>query len=105
MRELQDWTRAQIAQRCTELNERKQLLERRRQTAETDPVDIEDLRVKLNIDDPSMRESIIEIRRAATLTAISEEHIECTQEQQRLNTELYIRDDPKLVQDLGPGRD
>ena len=105
MREFQEWTRADIRQRFTELEDRKRFLDAKINEFETMPIDVEDMRGKMPIDQPSVRESIVSIRRTSMISAALQEQTSCTQEQQRLNVELHIRDNPALTAQLGPGRD
>lgn len=105
MREFQEWTRADIHRRVAELDQRKRLLDAKIQEFETMPIDIEDLRGTMPIDNPSIRDSIVSIRRDSMISAALREHKQCSETQHSLNVEIHIRNDPRLTAELGPGRD
>lgn len=105
MREYQAWTRAQIASRVAEIHARVEFLEAREAEIERMHIDIEDLRGKVDIDNPDMRSTIVSIRRTTLLTAVTEETTACWKEVQALNVEIHIRDSPKLTAELGAGID
>ena len=105
MREFQDWTRDEIRRRFAELDERKRFLNSRIAEFETMPINIDDMLERMPFDSPSIRESVIDIRRSTLISGARQEHIQCSKEQQALNLEIRIRDSPELTAELGPGRD